>query len=242
VEIVDRDRPGGGADDVATGSSAPPDRRRGRSRTPRESRRSAVADTSCTRETIVGFGDRHAPVSKRRDDRESAGSSRQAGAALGATALDDGATTTGTHACAKSVLLGTAVIVGLECTLHVASSITVRTSALRSRSLVHDDADSGASYRPDKATGTDTPLPTIRTDTSPTSNRTDVSIAGLHRTPASDACIGRRDRVSGPDDTTRRPPPSTPPDPTSAAAAAVTEPVPGSTRYGGPMHSIRRSP
>lgn len=163
-----RGRPGCDAADVAAGSASPPDRRRDRSRTPRESRRSAVADTSCTKGTIVGFGDRHAPVSKRRDDRESAGSSRQAGAALGATALDDGTTTTGAHACAKSVLLGTAVIVGLESTLHVASSITERTSALRSRSLVHADANSGASCRPDKATGSDTPLPTTRADTSAT--------------------------------------------------------------------------
>ncbi len=46
-------------------------------------------------------------------------SRRQADATLSPTALDDGATTAGTHTSTEPVLLGSAVVVGLESTLHV---------------------------------------------------------------------------------------------------------------------------
>jgi hypothetical protein len=54
----------------------------------------------------------------RRHGRGSGRSSGEASPALGATALEHGATGAGRHAGAKAVVLGSPVIVGLKCALH----------------------------------------------------------------------------------------------------------------------------
>jgi hypothetical protein len=110
-----RSRAGG----VGVGCVSPPDHRRDRSRTPRASRSSSVPDTRCTTGTIAGFGARHATGSRTRDGRESAGSSRESGAALGAAVLDDVPAGARAHTSTEPVLAGTALGVRLVRTLHL---------------------------------------------------------------------------------------------------------------------------
>ena len=82
-------------------------------------RSSRDLDTRYTTGLIGGSACHHAPTVRTKRVRGSDGSSRQTGAALGATVLQHGAAAARAHPSAKTVLLGTAVGVGLKCTLHV---------------------------------------------------------------------------------------------------------------------------
>lgn len=61
------------------------------------------------------------------------GSSGEAGAALGAAGLEHGASGAGAHAGTESVLLRTTMLIGLERSLHVASSWEIRTGSAAGR-------------------------------------------------------------------------------------------------------------
>lgn len=157
---VDRGRSASAAPagDAGDGCVVPPARRRARSRTPRASRcasrSSEDRDTRCTRGPNTGSACRHAPDERSRSGCGSDRSSRQTGAALGATALQHRAAGPGAHPSTEAVLLGTALVVGLKRTLHVVLLVTRPTQFGRvprlSRSLV---ARRCRTTRPDKATG-----------------------------------------------------------------------------------------
>jgi hypothetical protein len=82
-------------------------------------RSSRDLDTRYTTGLIDESACRHAPTVRTRSARGSDGSSRESGAALGPAVLEHGTPGAGAHPGTEPVLLGTAVGVGLECTLHV---------------------------------------------------------------------------------------------------------------------------
>jgi len=86
----------------------------------------------CTRGTHDGSACHHAISVGMTGDRGPEGSSREAGAALGATAFEHGTTRAGAHASAEPVLLRTAMGVWLKSTLHV-----VLLKALNLRGIGH---------------------------------------------------------------------------------------------------------
>ncbi len=86
----------------------------------------------CTRGTHDGSACHHATSVEMTGDRGPEGSSREAGAALGATALEHGTARTSTHASTEAVLLRTAMGVWLKSTLHV-----VLLKALNLRGIGH---------------------------------------------------------------------------------------------------------
>ena len=156
--------------DAGSGCGAPPVRRRDRSRTPRTSRASRDRDTRCTTAPNGGSAGRRATSGRTRRVRGSDGSSRESGAALGASVLEHGPTGTGAHPSTKSVLLGTAVGVGLECTLHVvlldhlagrsARPTRSRCNSLDATRLMQLGAWHRRATRPGKATAANPPAAT----------------------------------------------------------------------------------
>ncbi len=94
-------------------------------RTPPRSSSSKDRDTTCTTELSDGSARRHVSDAGRRHDRGSGRSSREAGPALGAAALQHGAAGAGRHAGAETVALGSSMGVGLKCALHESSSATL---------------------------------------------------------------------------------------------------------------------
>ena len=82
-------------------------------------RSSRGRDTRYTTGLIVESACHHAPIVRTHCTRGFDGSSRESGAALGAAVLEHRTPGAGAHPGAESVLLRTAVGVGLKCTLHV---------------------------------------------------------------------------------------------------------------------------
>lgn len=112
----------GCADGAAPGSSSPPDRGRAPPQTPHEAECCFLADRvrTCTTGLRPELAGPRSTIGRRSGAPGCARSSRQTVAALGAPGLQDGAATSGAHAVAETVLLGTATIVGLVGALHAA--------------------------------------------------------------------------------------------------------------------------
>ena len=105
-------------DDGGGGCDRPPNRRRGRWRTPAAAEPRRDRARTSTRVDRPALAHHCAADGRRRHDDGSGRSSRESGAALGATGLQHGAAGRGAHASAKAVLAGSAAVVGLKGTLH----------------------------------------------------------------------------------------------------------------------------
>lgn len=98
-------------------------RRRDSPRTPPSAAMRENRVGRCTTAARNELGCRRPTVERRRGARESWRSSRQAVAALGATALQDLSASAGAHPLPEAVLLGSATIVGLVGALHANPSL-----------------------------------------------------------------------------------------------------------------------